>query len=235
MAARRIALTEAEAVGAQGAPPVAEQGHHAGEQPVVAEERWPQHDRCAPAFIGERDGADAGRGSAEVGRRCHGWHSVAVARDRAAPRGRRDLFIDDGDEVDFARTLPVLHAKGFRARNVSFYRALRTITGDRNRYIVTSKADGRLARNGFDKDRIFTPHGDRALVQCRRARTQAMWPSRPPIKRAITAINLDTYMIANPNANPAGPRSGGSSFINVRAGAFFIMAPHETQANCFGA
>jgi hypothetical protein len=80
LAARRIALTEARAVDADRAPPIAKQGHQVGVQAVIAEQRRPQHDRRAGAFIREREGAETGGDSAEVGRCCHGWPSVADAR-----------------------------------------------------------------------------------------------------------------------------------------------------------
>lgn len=106
--------------------------------------------------------------------------------------------------------------------------------GKRDHFVVTSNVDGLFARNGFDEDRIFTPQGDYALMQCRRACTQETWPSHPPIERAIAAIDPATFTITDPNAIPACPRCGGSTFMNVRADEYFIEVPYEAQADRFG-
>jgi NAD-dependent SIR2 family protein deacetylase len=173
--------------------------------------------------------------------------------------------IDYGDEADFERTFPVLHSKGFQARyefigydawtpaeawafwathvhqvrwgvrDDAVYRALRTIIGGRDHFVVTSNVDGLFARNGFDEERIFTPQGDYALMQCRLACTQETWPSHRPIKRAIEAIDPNTFTITDPEAIPVCPRCGGPTFMNVRADEYFIEAPYEAQADRFAA
>jgi NAD-dependent SIR2 family protein deacetylase len=120
------------------------------------------------------------------------------------------------------------------ARDDAIYRALRTMIGDRDHFVVTSSVDGLEARNGFDEERIFTPQLDYALMQCRRACTQEAWPSRPPINRAIAAIDPVTFTITDPDADPACPRCGGPIFMSVRADEYFIKAPHEAQADRFG-
>lgn len=173
--------------------------------------------------------------------------------------------IDYGDEDDFARRFPVLRAKGFRARyefigydawtpaeawafwashvhqvrwgvrDDATYRSLRAMIGDRDYFVVTSNVDGLFVRNGFDEARTFTPQGDYALMQCRRACTRETWPSRPPIERAIAAIDPQTFTVADPAAIPTCPRCGGPTFMNVRADEYFIEVPYEAQADRFGA
>ena len=61
-----------------------------------------------------------------------------------------------------------------------------------------------------------------------------MPPGVHPRDMAVAAIDPATFTITDPNAIPACPRCGGSTFMNVRADEYFIEAPYEAQADRFG-
>ena len=61
VAARGIAAAEARAVDAERAPAVAEQPADMVEEPVVAEQRRPEHDRRPRTLVGDGDRADSRR------------------------------------------------------------------------------------------------------------------------------------------------------------------------------
>jgi hypothetical protein len=60
----RIALAEARAVNPDGTPPAGEEWYNLRVQAVIAEERWPQDNGLTRTFVGDGDGADAGRDAA---------------------------------------------------------------------------------------------------------------------------------------------------------------------------
>lgn len=173
--------------------------------------------------------------------------------------------IDYTDPVDFARTFPVLSARGFRARyqfigyqgfspaqhwaywathvdSIRFgprphpvYRGLRELTIGRDTFVLTSNVDAMFERNGFDVDRLFTPQGDYASMQCRRPCLPTVWPSKPAIERILSNVDPQAFAVTDPGAVPKCPTCGGEVFLNVRLDSGFVDKPYQAQAERFGA
>jgi len=171
--------------------------------------------------------------------------------------------IDYTDVADFARVFPVLARRGFKARyqligfegfrpaqhwaywathvdNVRFgprphpiYAQLRELVAGKDVFVLTSNVDAMFMRNGFDAERVFTPQGDYAAMQCRKPCRASVWPSQPAIERVLAHVDFEAFEVIEPTAIPRCPTCGGEVFLNVRVDRAFVDAPYRQQANLF--
>ncbi len=168
--------------------------------------------------------------------------------------------IDYADEQDFARVFPVMVRRGFRARyqligyqgwtpqqhwaywathvnDVRFaprshpvYDRLRRLVAGKDSFVLTSNVDAMFERNGFDTDRIFTPQGDYAAMQCRTPCRREVWPSQPAIELALQHLDAESFSLTKPEVVPRCPNCGGEVFLNVRLDHGFVETPYVPQA-----
>jgi DNA-directed RNA polymerase subunit RPC12/RpoP len=103
------------------------------------------------------------------------------------------------------------------------YQQLRELVGDRDHVVMTSNVDGLFERNGFSRERIWTPQGDYARYQCELPCTRQTWPSRPIVEAALATYDPESGTVTTP---PTCPRCGGRVFLNVRKGPEFIEDPY---------
>lgn len=173
--------------------------------------------------------------------------------------------IDYGDEADFKSVFPVLHAQGFRARyqfigrtglspaqhwaywathvnDVRFrerhgevYATLKTLTEGKDTFVLTSNVDAMFERHGFDGEKLFTPQGDYALMQCKRPCQQRVWLSQPIIEQLLPSIDPVTFEVTDLSLLPKCLNCGGEVFLNVRADARFVEKPYVPQSKRFRA
>lgn len=124
------------------------------------------------------------------------------------------------------------HVKDFRfnARPHPVYTRLLEMVKDKNYFVLTSNVDAMFIKSGFSNDRIFTPQGDYARIQCLKPCTNETWPSKPIIEKIIPNIDNKTFMITDPSVIPSCPNCGGPVFLNVRAGNWFVEEPYKEQA-----
>jgi NAD-dependent SIR2 family protein deacetylase len=171
--------------------------------------------------------------------------------------------IDYTDVDSFARLFPALVRRGFRARyeligfddwtpaekwgywathvnDVRFgdrrhavYATLLDLIRDKDYFVLTSNVDAMFARNGFDEQRIYTPQGDYAGMQCLTPCRREVWQSRPVIDRLLPAIDAATQAVRDPDVLPRCPWCHGEVFLHVHAGPWFIHEPFAGQAKRF--
>lgn len=111
------------------------------------------------------------------------------------------------------------------------YQKLRAFTGrfaspdgkEEDRFFVrTSNADMMFARNGFPRDRLSTPQGQYAYLQCfDNCRPDAVFPSQPYIDAALPLIDPRTQTLTDPAKVPVCPFCGGTMTMCVRGGDYF--------------
>lgn len=168
--------------------------------------------------------------------------------------------IDYTDTADFARVFPAFARRGLRARyqligyrglsqaqhwaywathvnNVRFgprphpvYATLRELVTGKDTFVLTSNVDAMFVRNGFDAERIFTPQGDYAAMQCRKPCRRVVWPSEPAVARALENLDSEGFEVTAPDAVPRCPSCGGEVFLNVRLDRGFVEEPYQPQA-----
>jgi len=167
--------------------------------------------------------------------------------------------LDFGDEEDFAERFPALVRRGLKAayqmigysdlseaafwgfwavhvmqmrfadgRN-AVYEGLLRVVRDKDCFVLTSNVDALFVRNGFDPDKVWSIQGDYAFLQCLRPCTTEVWPSAPPLQRALAAIDPVTQEVADPACVPRCIHCGGSVFMNVRGGDWFLEEPYRPQ------
>ena len=113
------------------------------------------------------------------------------------------------------------------------YGRLLDLVKDKDYFVMTSNVDGMFAKNGFSEDKVFTPQGDYAFMQCETPCRRETWDIKPVIDRILPAIDPETQEIIDPGVIPTCPNCGGPVFMNVRAAHWFIDDPYREQAARF--
>jgi len=174
-----------------------------------------------------------------------------------------DAGIDYMDRESFARRFPGLVKRGFRMKaelmgyggwspevqwgylalhvnDVRFqapphpvYGRLLDLVLNKDYFVITSNVDGMFFKNGFIKDRVFTPQGDYAKMQCQTPCRNDTWPTKPIIDRILPTVDPDGQEVTDPSVIPHCPNCGGPVFMNVRGGHWFIEDPYVNQAERF--
>jgi NAD-dependent SIR2 family protein deacetylase len=101
---------------------------------------------------------------------------------------------------------------------------------NRDYFVMTSNVDALYERHGFDPERIYTPQGDYARLQCTGPCTEATWSTQEHIERIRAATDPDTYELQDNSLLPTCPNCGRPLFMNVRAAHWFLEAPYRGQA-----
>ena len=110
------------------------------------------------------------------------------------------------------------------------YARLLELVREKDYFVVTSNVDGLFTKNGFAEDRLFTPQGDYALMQCQTPCSNAVWPSWPVIERILPKIDPATQKVTDSSVLPRCPNCGEDVIMNVRGGYWFIEDPYREQA-----
>ena len=109
-----------------------------------------------------------------------------------------------------------------------YSRLLDTIGLKQDCHVITTNVDALFVRNGFPADRMYTPQGDYALLQCRKPCRNDTWPSKPIINRLLPAVDPLTQKLPEAIV-PVCPNCGGPVFYNLRGGNWFVDAPYQEQ------
>ena len=91
-----------------------------------------------------------------------------------------------------------------------------------NTFVMTSNVDAMFERNGFDKQRIYTPQGDYALLQCTTPCWRNVWLWKDQIDKIRAATDPETNRLTDIDLVPLCPNCGGTVFPNVRVDNSFI-------------
>lgn len=108
------------------------------------------------------------------------------------------------------------------------YRHLLDLVRQKNYFVVTTNVDALFLRNGFARDRIYTPQGDYGRIQCLRPFSNETWPSESVIKGLLPLVNPITGKLPEAFV-PRCPGCGGPVSFNVRMDAWFVETPYEDQ------
>lgn len=109
------------------------------------------------------------------------------------------------------------------------YRLQHDELAQRDYFVLTSNVDALYQRHGFDDQRIYTPQGDYARMQCVRPCTNETWSTRPLLRQIREHTDPKTWQLEDESLLPACPNCGGPMFMNVRAAHWFLEAPYLPQ------
>ncbi|PSV89372.1 Sir2 family NAD-dependent protein deacetylase [Photobacterium iliopiscarium] len=121
----------------------------------------------------------------------------------------------------------------FQWPEAEVYRALHQLVQHidaENTFVMTSNVDAMFERNGFDSERIYTPQGDYALLQCTTPCSRAVWPWREQIDQIIAATDPTTQRLTDLDLVPRCPNCGGVVFPNVRVDSSFVSDHFASSA-----
>ncbi len=120
----------------------------------------------------------------------------------------------------------------FGERNDPVYRELNALTRHANTFVYTSNVDRLFPRNGFSRDRLYTPQGDYGYLQCAKRCHDAVWDSEPVVVQLLQNMDPVAQIITDPDVIPCCPKCGGEVFLNVRIDQHFVESPYrEEQAH----
>lgn len=95
-------------------------------------------------------------------------------------------------------------------------------------HVRTSNADGLFLANGLDPERLSTPQGAYAVLQClNNCRPDATVPSAPLVEAAHPALDPVSQVLNEPDMVPVCQFCGGKMSICVRAGDWFNEVPFQ--------
>lgn len=113
----------------------------------------------------------------------------------------------------------------FRWPETEIYQQLRRVStqfSDEQTFVTTSNVDAMFERNGFDPNRVYTPQGDYAYLQCTVPCSREVWPWYDQIKAIRRATDPETQLLTDRALIPACPNCGEPVFPNVRIYNSFI-------------
>ena len=96
-----------------------------------------------------------------------------------------------------------------------------------NAHVRTSNADGLFIANGWDEEKMSTPQGRYAFLQCVANCTPgSYWPSKPYLDAALPHLDVTTQILKDASVIPRCRNCNGDMFICVRAADWFNEAPY---------
>lgn len=169
--------------------------------------------------------------------------------------------IDYGDMQVFAKLFPQMVKKGFRRQyeligyydwseeeewaywstHVNYvrfqtppkplYTTLLEIIADKDYFVITSNVDAQFYKSGFDAERIFTPQGDYARLQCVKPCTTETWSTKEVIDKILPNIDQENFVVKDSALIPRCPSCGGRVFLNVHLDAGYNDEPYREQSH----
>ncbi len=100
-------------------------------------------------------------------------------------------------------------------------------------FVRTSNVDALFERNGFAVERLHTPQGDYALMQCTTPCTREVWQWKDQLDGIVANTDPATQKVTDPSLVPRCPNCGETVFMNVRADRSFIEDHWEPQSQAF--
>ena len=97
-------------------------------------------------------------------------------------------------------------------------------------FVMTSNVDALFERSGFDRQRVYTPQGDYALLQCTRPCSRNVWPWEQQVDQICAATDPVTQRLADHALIPRCPNCGGTVFINVRIDGSYVHDHFDAAA-----
>lgn len=100
--------------------------------------------------------------------------------------------------------------------------------GSGNVHVRTSNADGLFLANGLDPERLSTPQGAYAVLQClANCRQDAVVASGPLVEAAQSSLDPVSQILTDPDRVPLCQFCGAKMNICVRAGDWFNEVPFQ--------
>lgn len=110
------------------------------------------------------------------------------------------------------------------------YEQLRNLIGEKDYFVMTSNVDELFHKNGFEKDRIYSPQGSYGRIQCTVPCSEnSIWDIKPYFEPMKPTLHPEEQYITDSGCIPKCPRCGASMFINARVDDSFIETPYQIE------
>lgn len=117
----------------------------------------------------------------------------------------------------------------FKQKKNALYQEFRNVVGEKDYFVMTSNVDELFHKNGFARDRIYSPQGSYGKIQCTVPCSDTLWDIKPYIEKMRRALHPIEQVITDPECIPQCPRCGASMFINARVDRSFIETPYHME------
>lgn len=104
------------------------------------------------------------------------------------------------------------------------YQNLLEMVKDKSHFVITTNTDGQFAKTGFDKQRIFSPHGDLSFFQCSMPCSKKLIQNRKLVDNMLDDLAENPFAIRSSNI-PTCPRCGSFLEPNIRDSVNFYNRP----------
>ncbi|BBE18000.1 NAD-dependent protein deacetylase of SIR2 family [Aquipluma nitroreducens] len=91
-------------------------------------------------------------------------------------------------------------------------------------FVITTTTDGQFVNAGFEKQRIYSPHGDLSFFQCSMPCTKKLVPNRKMVELMLDDLSENPFAIRSSNI-PTCPRCGSFLEPNILESVNFNSIP----------
>ena len=122
----------------------------------------------------------------------------------------------------------------FQQTTNPLYQKFREIIGEKDYFVMTSNVDELFHKNGFERERIYSPQGSYGKIQCTvPCSDDSLWDIKPYFEKMRQALHPIEQYITDLNCIPKCPNCGESMFINARVDNSFIETPYHVEHERF--
>lgn len=127
-------------------------------------------------------------------------------------------------EEHYAFLTHYISAFRYSAPSGNVYSNLLDMVKSKSHFVVTTTTDGQFANAGFEKKRIFSPHGDLSFFQCSMPCSKKIVQNRKMIDTLLDDLSENPFAIRSSNI-PTCPRCGSFLEPNIRGSVNFTNKP----------
>ena len=116
----------------------------------------------------------------------------------------------------------------------SVYATVARLIAERDSFVLTSNVDAMFVRHDVRADRVFTPQGDYAYLQCTTPCRQEVWTWKEQLDAIRSHTDRATQRLLDPELIPRCPNCGETVFPNVRVDHSFVDKPYQETGKALG-
>lgn len=117
----------------------------------------------------------------------------------------------------------------FQQHTNPLYQSLYNMIKNKEYFVMTSNVDGLFYKNGFSRERLYTPQGDYGKIQCTKPCIRKVWDIKPFLDKMDESFDPIEQVLTDDSAVPRCPNCGSDMFIHARIDDSFIDSIHQQE------